>query len=301
MDNRNEVELLTNLQPNDIPTQEQLKTILKYVDNRIALLKSIIHLNPFPVAIWDNKGYFVAGNFGYQKLFTGTPPPEYSIFNDSVIQAWEIYSEFLKIKKGDILKFPPVPYNSHDVKPEYPDNPIWFETTITPLVNEANQIECYLFIYIDVTAKMQFEADNKQLSMEIIDSKMQLLEMLSQLEEKQKLMKSQATIAIKREITPLIDELIAKNEINQADIEALKLSLEKSPKIILLKSHLLDKCLTLTEIKVCELIYKEKTKKEISDSLQVDISTIYFHTKNIRKKLGLTNSDATISNYLQNI
>ncbi|MBN1188011.1 MAG: hypothetical protein JXB49_37395 [Bacteroidales bacterium] len=292
---------MNNLHPDDIPSQEQLKYIFKYVEDKILLLKNIINQNPFPMAIWDNGGHFIAGNMGYQQLFMGTPPPDYSIFNDPVIQGWEVYESFLEIKKGDVIKFPAVPYNSKDAHPDGPDNPIWFETTITPLVNEKDKIDCYLFIYIDVTEAKMLEAENRQLTKSIIDAKSELISIISKFEEKKKTICTQMANEIQSNILPFIEKWKDKKKVNHEDIELLCKSLYTSPETILLKKHLLEKNLTLSEIKICNLIYEGYSQRKIAQMLSLTLSTVNTHSKNIRRKLSLKGSEILLKQYLHNI
>lgn len=58
------------------------------------------------------------------------------------------------------------------------------------------------------------------------------------------------------------------------------------------------KKLTPTEIKIANLIKLGKANKEISDLLCTSLSTIAFHRKNIRKKLGLINKKINLFNHL---
>lgn len=56
--------------------------------------------------------------------------------------------------------------------------------------------------------------------------------------------------------------------------------------------------LTATEAQVANLIKQNKSSKEISDIMNVSTSTIDFHRKNIRHKLGLSNNKDRLKSYL---
>ncbi|WP_423055619.1 LuxR C-terminal-related transcriptional regulator [Acetobacterium carbinolicum] len=58
---------------------------------------------------------------------------------------------------------------------------------------------------------------------------------------------------------------------------------------------------TEREIEIAMLIIEGKSTREMADRLYLSAKTIDFHRRNIRKKLGLTNSKRTLSSCLLNI
>ena len=59
--------------------------------------------------------------------------------------------------------------------------------------------------------------------------------------------------------------------------------------------------LTPTEIRVANLIKKDKTSKEIAESFNISESAIIYHRHNIRKKLGLNKKKINLKTYLQSL
>jgi len=59
--------------------------------------------------------------------------------------------------------------------------------------------------------------------------------------------------------------------------------------------------LTPTEIRVANLIKKDKTSKEIAETFGISESAIIYHRHNIRKKLGLNNKKINLKTYLQSL
>lgn len=61
----------------------------------------------------------------------------------------------------------------------------------------------------------------------------------------------------------------------------------------------LETSLTPMELQVADLLRQDKTTKEIAELLSLSTTTISFHRRNIRKKLGLVNKKVNIKSYLQ--
>ena len=59
--------------------------------------------------------------------------------------------------------------------------------------------------------------------------------------------------------------------------------------------------LTPTEIRVANLVKRDKTTKEIAETFHVSEGAIIYHRHNIRKKLGLNNKKINLRTYLQSL
>ncbi len=292
---------ISTLTPDDIVAHHTLKQILKGIRDRVTLLQKIILANPFPVAIWNRDGFFVAGNQGYRDLFTGTPPAEYSVFRDSVIQGWPVYKSFLEIKRGDILTFPAMPYNSRLVRPDYPDNPVWFETTITPIVNEEDQIECYIFHYVDVTEIKQLADENIRLIQKAQEAKEELRQIIATFERTEKENRTIAIHEIQRLVLPFLQKIGKKESIQPADLEELQNQLSKTPDTYYRQLVSEKNNLTSAEIRICELVRTGLPESEIAEILSIAPTTLKKHKQRIRKKFGLTNTSDNLKTFLQHL
>ena len=63
----------------------------------------------------------------------------------------------------------------------------------------------------------------------------------------------------------------------------------------------LEIALTPQEIKIASLIKEGVSSKEMADILNLSMTTIHFHRRNLREKLGLKNKTANLSTYLQSL
>ena len=63
----------------------------------------------------------------------------------------------------------------------------------------------------------------------------------------------------------------------------------------------LEIALTPQEIKIASLIKEGVSSKEMADILNLSMTTIHFHRRNLREKLGLKNRTANLSTYLQSL
>jgi DNA-binding CsgD family transcriptional regulator len=63
----------------------------------------------------------------------------------------------------------------------------------------------------------------------------------------------------------------------------------------------LNNILTPQELQIATLIKDGKSSKEIAAMLNISLSTINFHRKNLRTKFGLSNRRANLQSYLSSL
>lgn len=126
-------------------------------------LNNIIDLNPYPITIATANGQYLRGNKAFLDLFKIPPPPDYNFYTDPI--ASEVYDmDTLKSKlaKGESISFPPMQYNTHDINPEFPDNPLTIEMMMFPLMNDNNEFEYVVNMFADVTERNKAIANLKE-------------------------------------------------------------------------------------------------------------------------------------------
>lgn len=108
---------------------------------------------------------------------------------------------------------------------------------------------------------------------------------------------------IKKLVIPYMEKLknsqLNKNQKAMLDIIESHLSDIVSP--FLKRLSALNKILTPQELQIATLIKDGKSSKEIAAMLNISLSTINFHRKNLRAKFGLSNKRSNLQSYLSSL
>lgn len=112
---------------------------------------------------------------------------------------------------------------------------------------------------------------------------------------------SRAQAILQEVIIPLIDKIVTTETEGKRAVNAdiVKSILQRSFSGAMGHRNFIRANLTRSEIEVADLILASKSNKEIAELLNVSITTIAFHRRNIRKKMGLTNSKVNLASYLR--
>ncbi|MEI7982865.1 MAG: response regulator [Bacteroidota bacterium] len=116
-----------------------------------AMFEDIVDKNPLSIQIVDKDGYTITGNPAYIKLFGAFPPPGFSIFADLQGKSPELEKLILHAKRGEVVHLPDLQYNTKDVSPDLPDNPVWIRALIFPLNDSAGIPERYVLMHENIT------------------------------------------------------------------------------------------------------------------------------------------------------
>ncbi len=117
----------------------------------------IIDKNPMSIQVVDLDGYTLKVNSAHTKLFGSVPPPDMSLFNDFQL-AQKGFGEFLqRIKNGEVVTFPELYFNVHDVSVELPDVPTWISVVAFPIKDISGKPERFVFMHEDITKRKEAE------------------------------------------------------------------------------------------------------------------------------------------------
>jgi two-component system, cell cycle sensor histidine kinase and response regulator CckA len=118
------------------------------------VLSDLIEKNPMSIQIVDKNGFTLKINSSHTMLFGSVPPSDFSIFTD--LQNKGLGEYILLAKKGEVVHFPDVCYNVHDVFSELPDKPAWIRAVLFPLTN-SGIVEKFVFMHEDITERKRAE------------------------------------------------------------------------------------------------------------------------------------------------
>lgn len=139
--------------------KEELRTEREELRKKNFLLESLIELNPYSITMFDKDGYPVRENRANIELFKDPQPRNLSVFDVMGVVTEEIMEVFQKWRNGETVKLPKIRFNIHDNFPEYPDNPIYAAATQFSIKNEDGEIENYIAMHEDITARVLAEQE----------------------------------------------------------------------------------------------------------------------------------------------
>ncbi len=109
--------------------------------------------------------------------------------------------------------------------------------------------------------------------------------------------------SVNKLVLPYLDEMTGTKMSSKSRmyLSILKSNLEEllTPLTRKLSSEYLN--LTLTEIKVADLVRRGLTSKDIAVQMNISPNAVLFHRKNIRKKLGIAKKKTNLGSYLQTL
>ncbi|MFZ4400353.1 MAG: PAS domain S-box protein, partial [Bacteroidales bacterium] len=126
------------------------------------MLQDIIEKNPLSIQIVDHEGRTLKTNSAHTKLFGVEPPSDFSIFDDLSCKSQELKEIVMKAKSGEVVHFPDLYYNVHDVSPEFPDSPAWIRALIFPLKENKESCDKFVLMHENITERKLMEIALKE-------------------------------------------------------------------------------------------------------------------------------------------
>ena len=204
-----------------------------------------------------------------------------------------------KVIDGDLKEFL-MDYPCHS-----PIQKHWFYMRVV-LLADPDSIKV-IISHEEITALKLAEESLKQNAVQLVRQKKDLEEtnialkvLLKQREQDRVELEQKVLSNIKELVFPYLEKLknsqLSKNQKSMVEIIEGHLKDIVSPFLKRLSS--LSNILTPQELQIATLIKDGKSSKEIASMLNISLSTINFHRKNLRTKFGLSNKRANLRSYL---
>ncbi|GAB6146662.1 LuxR C-terminal-related transcriptional regulator [Desulfocicer niacini] len=149
----------------------------------------------------------------------------------------------------------------------------------------------------------QREEELKQKSLRLEETNTALRVLLRQREEDLKDLEITFFQNLKQNILPYLDQLKKHSHMTTAMplINLIESELKQIASPFLRHITNEESILTSQEIKIASLIKQDKSSKEIADILNISITTVNFHRRNLRDKLGLKNTGNNLGTFLKTL
>lgn len=122
-----------------------------------ALLASIIDSNPFAIQLVDAEGHPIRHNQAFLNLFGIAAPPEYSVFEDPILEAAGFIPMLRECLQGRRVFLPDHWYDAHEIAPEAPSRRHCLRVTVFPLFGPDGVAQNLVIMHEDITGWKQAE------------------------------------------------------------------------------------------------------------------------------------------------
>ncbi|MFH1217244.1 MAG: LuxR C-terminal-related transcriptional regulator [Pseudomonadota bacterium] len=277
-----------------------------------AMYQVIVNSLSAQVAVLDDKGFIIETNRAWQKFATengmeGIPDSigvNYFAICEAAKEDGEEEGELVligieKVLKGDFLEYV-IQYPCHS-----PTKRRWFNLRVLPYLSETEHR--IIIVHEDITPIIlaqeglrQKEEEVRQKSEKLEEANVALKVLLEHRDRDLEELERRITANIRELVLPYVGKLknsrIGHRE--QTLVEIVETNLQVIITPFLNRLSALNLLLTPQEVDVAGLVRQGRSSQEIADVLGVSLSTISFHRKNLRRKLGLHERTMNLRTYL---
>ncbi|MFH0736335.1 MAG: PAS domain S-box protein [bacterium] len=122
----------------------------------------IIDKNPMSIQVVDKEGYTLKVNSAHTKLFGSVPPSNYSVLTDSQLMQQGFGYLIERVKNGEVVHFPDLFYNAHNLSPDLSDVPVWIRMVIFPINDSSGKPERFVLMHENITERKRAEVALKE-------------------------------------------------------------------------------------------------------------------------------------------
>ncbi|WP_248635393.1 helix-turn-helix domain-containing protein [Desulfatibacillum aliphaticivorans] len=288
---------------------KQAETIIKETQQ---YAKTILNSLSAHVAIIDEKGMILETNRAWERFAQSNQisiRPDTLNVNylevcdaaqgESAEKSKEVAAGIRKVIKGEVEEFV-LDYPCHS-----PNEKRWFymraaravgSDTLRVVVSHEN-----ITALKEAESRLrQREEELRQKTLHLEEANAALRAVLRQRDEDIQEMEQTILQNLKDSVLPNVERLqdiVVRPEANQI-VQLISSGLNEIASPFLRRLSNLEAVLTPREIEIASLVKAGKSTKEIADLLYLSITTVSFHRRNLRDKLGLTNSSTNLRSHL---
>jgi DNA-binding CsgD family transcriptional regulator len=133
------------------------------------------------------------------------------------------------------------------------------------------------------------------------DANLALRTVLAQIEKDKLSFRENVAINVEKNVKPLLYDIKKAKSVSEDTVDHIMYQLDNLTSDFYKKMVKFKFNLTPTETKIAQMVRSGYQIKEIAGANSISIATVKAHTKNIRKKLGLTNKPITLKTYFNEI
>ncbi len=122
-----------------------------------SILDQVIRSNPYSIAIGDTEGHITRVNPAFIRLFGSIPPKWYNVFKDPMLLKEGYGKLFARLRKGEIVRFPEVWYDAHQLNPHLPAARICISAVSFSVRDLKGKKDGYVIMHEDVTRRKKAE------------------------------------------------------------------------------------------------------------------------------------------------
>jgi two-component system, cell cycle sensor histidine kinase and response regulator CckA len=130
---------------------------LDFMADHRALLEGLFLESPVAFQVYRADGHCLLVNRAFRELFGAEPPPEYSIFEDDVLERQGFLGLVKKAFGGETVRVPPHWYDPRELRQleVQQGRRVGIEVTLFPLRSSAGAVEHVALCFKDVTAELE--------------------------------------------------------------------------------------------------------------------------------------------------
>ena len=273
------------------------------------LYKDIMDSLSAQIAILDESGVIMETNKSWQEfgaangleLPTDSRGQNYlEVCDKSGDEAGELTAIGLrKVLSGELQAFN-MQYPCHS-----PTEERWFVVRVVRLktAGKPQAVVSHENITPVIMAQEDLKAKEKELSRQtkmLEDSNTALEVLLAHREQDRARLEENVLANVRQLVTPYLEKLRGQklDARNQNLVAIIEARLAEIAAPFLNRLTAIHRLLTPREIDVAALVREGRTSKEIAELLDISVSGVDFHRKQIRKKLGLANEKSNLRSYL---